>query len=40
MDMSNMEIGARIRQIREDRGYIREKLAELADISADFYMGS
>ncbi len=36
MDMSNAAIGARIRQVREERGYTREKLAELADISADF----
>ena len=36
MDMSNAAIGGRIRQVREERGYTREKLAELADISADF----
>ena len=36
MDMSNTAIGGRIRQVREERGYTREKLAELADISADF----
>ena len=32
MDMSNAAIGGRIRQAREERGYTREKLAELADI--------
>ena len=36
MDLSNEAIGRRIRQVREERGYTREKLAELADISADF----
>ena len=36
MDMSNAAIGGRIRQAREERSYTREKLAELADISADF----
>lgn len=36
MDMTNAAIGARIRKIRELRGYTRERLAEYADISADF----
>lgn len=36
MDMSNTAIGGRIRQVREERGYSREKSAELANNSADF----
>lgn len=40
MDLSNEAIGRRIRQVREERGYTREKLAELADISADFIWGN
>lgn len=34
--MTNAAIGTRIRKIRELRGYTRERLAEYADISADF----
>ena len=36
MDTSNNAIGSRIRTIREERGYTREKLAEYADVSTDF----
>lgn len=36
MDMTNSSIGSRIMQIRKERGYTREQLAEYADISADF----
>lgn len=36
MDMSNASIGSRIREIREQRGYTREQLAEYAEISANF----
>ncbi len=36
MDISNASIGKRIREIRTDRGYTREQLAEYADISVDF----
>lgn len=36
MNITNDDIGARIRKIREVRGYTREKLAEYADISAEF----
>ena len=34
--MSNMEIGARIRELREIQNYTREGLAERVDISAKF----
>lgn len=36
MDMSNAAVWARVRKIREERGYTREQLAEYADISSDF----
>ena len=36
MDLLNESLGRRLRLAREERGYTREKLAELADISADF----
>ena len=36
MDVTNAAIGARVRKIREERGYTREQLSEYADISADF----
>ena len=36
MKITNAAIGARIRQIREERGYTRERLAEYADVSSDF----
>lgn len=36
VDMSNTLIGTRIREIREQRGYTREQLAEYADISTSF----
>lgn len=34
--MSNASIGGRIRKIRTEKGYTREQLAELAEISANF----
>lgn len=34
--MSNVEVGARIRELREIQNYTREKLAEKVDISAKF----
>ena len=34
--MSNIEIGARIRELREIQNYTRESLAEKVDISAKF----
>lgn len=36
MDMSNDSIGGRIMQVRKERGYTREQLAEYADMSANF----
>ena len=36
MDISNEAIGKRIRQLRKERGFTREQLAEYAEISADF----
>ena len=36
MDITNSDIGGRIREIREIKGYTREKLAEYAEISANF----
>lgn len=36
MDISNLSVGRRVRQIREERGYTREQLAEYADVSSDF----
>ena len=36
MDISNEEIGKRIREIRKDHSLTQEQLAELADISVDF----
>lgn len=34
--LKNKEIGFRIMQLRLDRGYSRERLAELANISSKF----
>lgn len=34
--MSNIEVGARIRKLREDQNYTRECLAEKVNISAKF----
>lgn len=34
--MSNLEVGARIRELREHQNYTRETLAEKTDISAKF----
>lgn len=34
--MSNIQVGARIRELREIQHYTREKLAEKVDISAKF----
>lgn len=36
MDISNASIGKRIRELRTERGFTREQLAEYADISSDF----
>lgn len=36
MEISNAEIGKRIRQLRKECGYTQEKLAECAEISVDF----
>lgn len=36
VDISNKSIGGRVRAVREERGYTREKLAEYADVSTDF----
>lgn len=36
MDITNSDIGGRIREIREIKGYTREQLAEYAEISANF----
>lgn len=32
----NIEVGARITELRKQRGYTREKLSELADVSVQF----
>lgn len=36
MDNSNIEVGGRINETRKNRGYTREKLSELADVSVQF----
>ena len=36
MDVQNIEVGKRITELRLDRGYTREKLSELADVSVQF----
>lgn len=36
VDISNEAIGKRIRQLRTERGFTREQLAEYAEISTDF----
>ncbi len=36
MDNQNTEVGKRIAELRFKRGYTREKLSELADISVQF----
>ncbi len=36
MDIQNIEVGKRIAELRFRRGYTREKLSELADISVQF----
>ena len=36
MDNFNIEVGARITDLRKQRGYTREKLSELADVSVQF----
>ena len=36
MEISNDDIGNRIRQLRKDCGYTQEQLAEYAEISVDF----
>lgn len=36
MDITNSDIGGRLREIREIKGYTREQLAEYAEISANF----
>lgn len=36
MENRNLEVGERITALRKERGYTREKLSELADISVQF----
>lgn len=36
MEVSNVDIGSRIRELRKEHGYTQEQLAEYADISVDF----
>ena len=36
MNKLNIEVGARITELRKQRGYTREKLSELADVSVQF----
>lgn len=36
MEVSNADIGNRIRELRKECGYTQEQLAEYADISVDF----
>lgn len=36
MNELNIEVGARIIELRKQRGYTREKLSELADVSVQF----
>ncbi len=36
MNELNAEVGARITELRKQRGYTREKLSELADVSVQF----
>ena len=36
MNQSNIEIGKRIRELREQQGYTREKFAELAGINEKY----
>ncbi len=36
MDEQNIEVGTRITELRRKRGYTREKLSELADVSVQF----
>lgn len=36
MNVYNIEVGNRINETRKSRGYTREKLSELADISVQF----
>ncbi|MCH5196957.1 MAG: helix-turn-helix transcriptional regulator [Oscillospiraceae bacterium] len=36
MEISNVDIGNRVRQLRKECGYTQEQLAEYAEISVDF----
>ena len=36
MDIDNIEVGKRINDTRKNRGYTREKLSELANVSVQF----
>ncbi|MBQ8612705.1 MAG: helix-turn-helix transcriptional regulator [Ruminiclostridium sp.] len=36
MNELNIEVGARITELRKQRGYTRERLSELADVSVQF----
>ncbi len=36
MNELNLEVGTRITELRKQRGYTREKLSELADVSVQF----